>query len=249
MKTRIRLILALLTVLAPVPCFADDPVVGIVEWQQALEPDATQWDKTDYWTAIALSPATGKYASSTNWTARVNAERQAREKCNARDAQVVVVCCNGWAALALGSGPRGGKNFGWGVGWGEDQATAERYALEAALQQRLRGARVVYSINSREMKLGGAIAFSKSTGQWGYAPGGGKSAPYQALQYCNAPDAEVIAQQSDCWMALAVGDGNIYGWGYAGNRDDAVANAVKECSKRTRNAEAVLVFPTNGVAR
>ncbi len=227
-------------------CSDAETVVGVVEWEPALLPDATPWDKTDYWAAIAFSPSTGKYASSCEWTTRVNAERESRKKCNAPDAKIVVLCCNGWSALALGN-QKSGKNFGWGVGWGPDQQTAERFALESAMEQGLPAAKVVYSINSREMKLGGAIAFSESTGNWGYATGGGRSAPYQALQYCNAPDAKIIAQEFDCWMALAIGDNNIYGWGYAGNAADAQHFALEECNKRTTNAKIVLSFCTNGV--
>lgn len=227
-------------------CSDDEAVVGIIQWEQALEPDATLWDKTDYWAAISISPSTGKYAASCEWTARENAERSSREKCNAPDAQTVILCCNGWCALALGN-QKAGKNFGWGVGWGPDQETAERFALESARDRGLPGAKVVYSINSREMRLGGAIAFSDSTGNWGYASGGGRSAPYQAIQYCNASDAQIIAQKFDCWMALAVGDNNIYGWGYAGNCDDAESYALEECNKRTKNSKLVFSFCTNGV--
>ncbi len=227
-------------------CSDDDIVVGVVEWEPSLLPDATLWDKTDYWAAISISPSTGKYASACEWTARENAERSSREKCNAPDAQAVILCCNGWCAIALGN-QKASKNFGWGVGWGSDQETAERFALESAREQGLPGAKVVYSINSREMRLGGAIAFSDSTGNWGYASGGGRSAPYQAIQYCNESDAQIIAQKFDCWMALAVGDNNIYGWGFAGNCDDAERFALEECSKRTTNSKLVFSFCTNGV--
>ena len=65
-----------------------------------------------------------------------------------------------------------GKDIGWGVGWGADRATAEQHALRAARDYNLPEAKVVYSINSREMVQGGAIAFSELTGKWGYATGG-----------------------------------------------------------------------------
>lgn len=251
MKTRIGFLracttLAFLVIASNVFCSDDETVVGIVEWEPALLPDATLWDKTDYWAAISISPSTGKYASTCEWTARENAERSSREKCNAPDARTVVLSCNGWCALALGD-QKPGKDFGWAVGWGPNQETAERFALQSAQERGLPGAKVVYSINSREMRTGGAIAFSQSTGRWGYSPGGGLNAPYQATQYCNAPDAKVIAQKSDCWMALAVGDNNIYGWGYAGNSADAQRFALEECKKQTTNAEVAFSFCTNGV--
>lgn len=238
--------LAFLVIAPNVFCSDDGPVVGIVEWEPAIRPDATDWDKTSYWAAISISPSTGKYASTCEWTVSENAERSSREKCNAPDARTVVLCCNGWCALALGD-QRSGKDFGWAVGWGPDQQTAEQFALESARKRGLPGAKVVYSIYSRQMRTGGAIAFSESTGRWGYSPGGGRNAPYMAIQYCNAPDAKVIAQKFDCWMALALGDHNIYGWGYAGNSDDAERFALQECSKRTKNSKVVLSFCTNGV--
>lgn len=244
---RVWVTLACLVIATGVCCADNGPVVGVVEWEPAQRRDATSWDKTDYWAAIAISPSTGKYASTCEWTARENAERSSREKCNAPDARTAVLCCNGWCALALGD-QKAGKDFGWGVGWGPNQRAAEQFALEAARKRGLPGARVVYSIYSREMRTGGAIAFSESTGRWGYSSGGGRSAPYKAIQNCKAADAKVIAQQFDCWMALALGDDKgAYGWGYAGNRDDAERFALEACSKRTKNSKVVLSFCTNGV--
>ena len=188
----------------------------------------------------------GKYASSVEWTSQDNADRQAREKCNAKDAKAVVLCCNGWCSLALGKDSDG--DIGWGVGWGNDQDTAEKNALDAAKDEKLVDPKVVYSIMAREPRTGGAIAFSESTGNWAYSTGGGRSAPYRALQNCKGPDAKIIAQESDCWMALALGDDKgIYGWGYAGNKADAEKNALDDCGKRTKNAKIAASFATNGV--
>jgi hypothetical protein len=225
----------------------DGPVKGYIEWKDRNRSDASDWDKTDFWAAIAFSPSTGKYASSCEYRPFDLAERAAREKCNAPDARTVVLCGNGWCALALGD-QKMGKDFGWGVGWGPDQRSAEKFALEAARKQGLPGAKVVYSINSREPQTGGAIAFSESTGRWGYSTGGGRHAPYMALQNCKAPDAKIIAQKADGWMALAVGDDKgAYGWGYAGNRADAERNALEAGRKRTKNAKIAFSFCTNGV--
>jgi hypothetical protein len=233
--------------LAGVARGADDvPLVGIVRWEPGERRDANSWDKTDYWAGIAFSPSTGKYGASCEWMARENASRQAREKCNASDARAVVLCCNGWCSLALGS-PKKGEDHRWGVGYGPDRRTAEKFALEGARDQGLSDAKVVFSINSREMRTGGAIAYSQSTGDWGYATGG-RSAAYNALKNCKAADAKVIAQKLDCWMALALGDDkSAYGWGYAGNRAEAEAFALEDCRKRTKNAKIVVSFCTNGV--
>jgi len=229
---------------------ADDDglVVGVVQWEPGIPfSEKTSWDKTDYWAAIAVSPSTGKYAASCEWTNQDNATRQAREKCNAPDARAVVLCCNGWCALALGK-REAGKDVAWGIGWGPNQGAAEKYALEAARDRKLPDAKVVYSINSREMRTGGAIAFSESTDKWGYATGGGPSSRYNALKNCQADDAQVIAQEMDCWMALALGDDKgLYGWGHAGNRTDAEAFALESCNKRTKNGKVVASFCTNGV--
>jgi len=225
----------------------DGPAKGYVEWKARYRSDASDWDKTDYWAAIAVSPATHKYAASCEYSSFDLAERAAREKCNAPDARAAVVCGNGWCALALGE-QNPGKDLGWGVGWGADQQSAEQLALEAAIKQGLPKAKVVYSIYSREPQTGSAIAFSESTGRWGYSTGGGRSAPYMAIQNCGAPDAKIIAQESDGWLALAMGDDiSTYGWGYAGNRIDAECNALEACSKRTKHAKIVLSFCTNGV--
>jgi hypothetical protein len=225
----------------------DGPVVGVVQWAPGLLRDANSWDKTDLWAGIAISPSTGKFAASCEWSNRDNADREAREKCNAKDARLIVLCCNGWCALALGKREEG-KDVGWGVGWGPNQREAERFALEEARDQKLTEPKVVYSINAREMRTGGAIAFSESTGDWGYATGGGPSSTANALANCNAPDAKVIAQKSNCWMALALGDDtSAYGWGYAGNRDDAESFALTDCNKQTKNAKIVVSFCTNGV--
>jgi len=249
MKAKIRLTTLIGIVSAAwALCASDGPLVGIIEWEPGLRSDATDWDKTDFWSAIAISPSTGKYGSSCEWTARDTAARDARTKCNASDARTVVMCCNGWCALALGDEKPSGKDFGWGVGWGEDQATADRNALEAARDRGLRNARVVYSIDARQMRTGGAIAYSQSTGDWGYQAGGGRHAPYMALKRCKASDAKIIAQKHDCWMALALGDDkSAYGWGYAGNRIDAERNALEECRKRTTHAKIAFSFCTNGV--
>lgn len=229
-------------------CADDGPVVGVVEWEPGiLREDKTDYDKTDFWAAIAFSPSTGKYGSTCEWTSQDNAVRVARESCNAKDARVVVLCCNGWCALALGQ-PAASGDQGWGVGWGPNQATAERFALESA-SQRVSGAKVVYSINSRQMRVSGVIAYSTATGKWGYSSGYGRGDITRAVQFCGDPDAKVmVGKNVCCWMALALGDDkSAYGWGYAGNRADAERNALEECRQRTKNAKVAISFCTNGV--
>lgn len=219
----------------------DGPVVGTVIWKPGLERDANSYDKTDYWSAIAYSQSTGKYGASCNWTADVNASRQARENCNATDARTVVMCSNGWSSLALGD-----NREVWGVGYGEDRETAEKFALESAAE-RTAGAKVVFSINARQMKLWGAIAYSESTGDYGWGTGGGRSSQYAALKNCQARDAKAVLTKYDCWLALATGDDKSYGLGYAGNRADAEQNALDECAKHGKNGKIEVSFCSNGV--
>ncbi len=237
-----------LTFLAAPAAAGNDMVVGIVRWLPGQRSDANEYDQTDYWCCIALSPSSGKFAASCEWTNRDNAVRQARDKCNARDARGVVLCCNGWAALALGKASAG-QETPWGVGWGEDEATAEKWALSGARDQGAADAPVVYAINAREIRSGGAIAFSPSTGRWGWATGG-RSGQYNALKNCGADDATIVAQQYDCWLALAKGDDDTaYGVGWAGNKADAERNALSNCAKHTGHPHIELIFCTNGVTR
>ncbi len=219
----------------------DGPLVGTFVWKPGQERDANSYDKTDYWSAIAYSPATGKFGASCNWTADINASREARDNCNTADAHTVVMVSNGWCALALGD-----DREKWGVGFGEDRTTAEKFALQN-LAERTRNAKVAFSINAREMKLYGAIAYSKSTGDFGYATGGGRSSQYAALKNCKAADAEVLVTKYDCWLALAVGDDKIFGYGFAGNRADAEWHALDACAKRTKNGKIKVSFCSNGV--
>jgi hypothetical protein len=216
-------------------------VVGVIQWTPGLQPNANSEDKKDYWCAIGFSSSTGKFGSSTNWTDRGSATRQARENCNADDAECVVLCCNGWCAIALGDDNK------YGVGWGSSRAVAEKHALDWC-QKETTNAKVVFAVYSRAMRNWGSIAYSQSTGAYGFARAGGRTANNLALNNCRAADAQVIAVEYDCWMALALGDDmSVYGWGHAGNRIDAEKNALAECAKRTRNAKIAFSFTTNGV--
>ena len=229
-------------------CADDGLVVGVVEWKPGIpREDKTDYDKTDFWAAIAFSPSTGKYGSTCEWTSQDNAVRVAREYCNAKDARAVVLCCNGWCALALGQ-PAATGEHGWGVGWGPNQEDAERFAMENA-RQRMSGAKVVYSVNARDLRSTGVIAYSPATGKWGYSCGYGRGDVTRALKFCEDLSAKVIVAPKPCyWMALALGDDkSAYGYGYAGNRADAERNALEECRKRTKNAKVAVSFCTNGV--
>lgn len=64
----------------------DRSLKGHVERKDRYRSDATDWDKTDFGAAIAISPSTGKYASSCESRPFDLGGRAAREKCNAPDA-------------------------------------------------------------------------------------------------------------------------------------------------------------------
>lgn len=248
---KIKVLMATLTgmlLAARALCAGDGPVVGVVEWKPGISrEDKTDYDKTDFWAAIAFSPSTGKYGSTCYQMSQDNAVRIARECCNAKDARVVVLCCNGWCALALGD-PSAAGEHGWGVGWGPNQEDAERFATENA-RQRMSGAKVVYSVFARDIQSTGVIAYSPATGKWGYSFGYGRGDIGRAVKFCEDPNAKVIVSPKPCcWMALALGDDkSAYGWGYAGNRADAERNALEECRQRTKNAKVTVSFCTNGV--
>jgi hypothetical protein len=91
-----------------------------------------------------------------------------------------------------------------------------------------------------------AIAYSQSTGSYGYSYGHGTlaGAEAEALSHCKGDDAEVVAWVENGYVALALGDEKgVYAWGWAFNRAEARSRALAECSRRTSGAyNAVTVF-------
>jgi hypothetical protein len=251
MKTRILLMSLMCVVLGAMALSDGDdegPAVGVVRWEPGERRDATDYDKTDYWSAIAFFPKTGKFGAACEWTNQDNASRVARENCNAPDARAVVLCCNGWCAMARGDPPAKG-DWAWGVGSAPGQERAEQIALEKA-RARDKNAKVVYSIFARQMVFKGVVAYSPVTGDSGYSSGFGRSDTARAVKFSDDPNARVFVSPNACvWMAVARGDDkSIFGFGWAGNRVDAEKNASDECLKRGgKTAKVVLSFCTNGV--
>ena len=91
-----------------------------------------------------------------------------------------------------------------------------------------------------------AIAYSSSTGGYGYSYGytSLSAAQNEAVRRCATADAQVVAWSRDAWCALALGDGlGAYGWSWATNRLSARGRALAECGSRTTNCYvAVCVF-------
>jgi hypothetical protein len=64
-----------------------------------------------------------------------------------------------------------------------------------------------------------AIAYSQSTGQYGYSYGYDNlgAAENAAVGYANAPDAHVVVWVENGWAALAVNDDGGWGYGWSTN--------------------------------
>jgi serine/threonine-protein kinase len=99
-----------------------------------------------------------------------------------------------------------------------------------------------------------AIAYSKSTGSYGYAYNHGSraSAEAAAIKYCKADDASVVVWVHNGFCALAIGDDKeAYGYGFSyGNgatNTDAKNRALLEARKRTTNARIVLCVCSENV--
>jgi hypothetical protein len=95
-----------------------------------------------------------------------------------------------------------------------------------------------YSAPSNRSDRYGAIAYSKSTGAYGYSYGHYSQADAErdALARCDSPDRQVIGWMRNAYAALAVGDApEQYGWGWGATRSAAEQAALAECRKRTTN--------------
>ncbi|MGE0610240.1 MAG: DUF4189 domain-containing protein [Pirellulales bacterium] len=104
-------------------------VVVALLWLALLPPASVaraQPPNTTYYVAIAFSKSTGQYGYSSGWLSETNARRDARSRCRADDAAVVLVVGNGYAALALGD-----DQAAFGYGYSEDADEARRFALES----------------------------------------------------------------------------------------------------------------------
>jgi hypothetical protein len=91
-----------------------------------------------------------------------------------------------------------------------------------------------------------AVAFSPSTGRWGYANGytTRAAAMARARAECGARDA-LVKWTKNAWISLAVSDRSAggYGWAWASTAGQARANAVAQCLRHNPDArEVVTVF-------
>jgi hypothetical protein len=92
-----------------------------------------------------------------------------------------------------------------------------------------------------------AIAYSPSTGKWGYSYNYGSrwSAERAALSRCEGKDARIVAWVNNGFCALSLGDdksawGVGYSYGDGATNTFAKRRALAECGNRTTNARIVL---------
>ncbi|HEX3150365.1 MAG TPA: DUF4189 domain-containing protein [Gemmataceae bacterium] len=85
-----------------------------------------------------------------------------------------------------------------------------------------------------------AIAYSPSTGSWGYAAGYGSRSDAEVIakSRCQGADARPVVWVQNGWAALAIGDNGVRGWGWSGSSlaeakklaiQNAGANATVRC--------------------
>jgi Domain of unknown function (DUF4189) len=94
-----------------------------------------------------------------------------------------------------------------------------------------------------------AIAYSPSTGQYGYSYDYTNlaAAKQAALSRCKIPDAEVVVWAKNGYCALAAGKGTGYGGAWGATAAQARANAVVESKKHTSDSKVlVCVFSGRG---
>jgi hypothetical protein len=83
----------------------------------------------------------------------------------------------------------------------------------------------------------GAIAFSQDNGRVGYSYdyGSQNAAQQRALAECGNQSCMVVVDFWNACGALAIGDGNGYGVGWAASRQDAEQIALTNCFQYTNN--------------
>ncbi len=98
-----------------------------------------------------------------------------------------------------------------------------------------------------------AIAYSPSTGDYGYAYGYSSrwAAERAVLDRCQADDARVVCWVQGGFCALALGDdperwGVGWSYGNGGSTAEAKGNALEECQARTTGARVVLLLLSDG---
>ncbi len=93
----------------------------------------------------------------------------------------------------------------------------------------------------------GAIAYSVDSGRhgWSYNYGSRAAAENRALNECGEASCKVVLWFRNACGALATGDDNGYGTGWAGTRRGAETNAMLNCRQVSDNCSVVRWACTN----
>jgi hypothetical protein len=76
-----------------------------------------------------------------------------------------------------------------------------------------------------------AIAYSESTGRYGYSYGYSTraAAENRAISECNTDDAQILVWGRNAYVALALSDEGAYGWAWASSEGQAKRLALQKC--------------------
>lgn len=93
-----------------------------------------------------------------------------------------------------------------------------------------------------EGDLYSAVAYSSSTGRYGYSYNCAslERASARAIAECNAADASVRIWTKNGHIAIVRGSGSAIGWGYAPDEATARQLALEHCLKRSSYARIVV---------
>jgi hypothetical protein len=208
--------------------------------------------------AIAYSPSTGTYGSSSHCGSIADAEHLALSRCHEADAKIVIWSHDAWCALAVG------EDKTYGVGSGNSSVEAEHAALTHCRLHTTTQCRVEVAVSSRGTEAApatpnegegtyAAIAYSPSTGAFGSARECRTlaEAEHIALSGCNEPDAKIVIWAHKAWCALAVADDRSYGYSWGRSAEAVEQAALTHCRQfaKTPCHVAVVVFAGSAVDR
>lgn len=94
----------------------------------------------------------------------------------------------------------------------------------------------------------GAIAYSTSTGKYGWAGGrhSQEAAESAALKHCPTRDATIVVCSKARFFALAKArNSTAYGWASGKDREDTESRAREHCRERTRHSISIAVSFSN----
>jgi hypothetical protein len=93
----------------------------------------------------------------------------------------------------------------------------------------------LYPAEARAQDMYGAIAYSSSTGRYGYSYDGGSRSEAEdyARSKCGRGDCAIKVWFKNACGALAVGRRGGAGWGWSSSRESAESVALNECQSRT----------------